>query len=226
MPHYPHRIRLRGPWECEPLPARAGDLVPAGRRVTMPCGWEAAGLAGFTGRARFTRRFGYPGNIDDDERVWLTCEGLQGPADVTLNGSELTRGHNGPFAFDATRLLQERNRLDIVIEGHPNAGGLWGEVALEVRRTAYLEDMRVETKNAGVEVVGRVTGYCDGPLEVYGMADGRHFHYQTIEASPSGTPLGFTMPVEGPAVRRVRVELVNVATIWYAWEADVPPVAV
>ena len=43
---YPHRIRLRGPWECQPL-ARAGDVPEPSRppfRVTMPCRWREAGL--------------------------------------------------------------------------------------------------------------------------------------------------------------------------------------
>ena len=45
---YPHRIRLRGPWECQPL-ARSVIVansrqetvttdLPATRKMTMPCG--------------------------------------------------------------------------------------------------------------------------------------------------------------------------------------------
>src|SRR5207247_9215684 len=60
---YPHRIRLRGPWQCEPIDG------PPPRRVIVPCGWIEAGLAGFHGLARFTRRFGYPGNVDDTEQI-------------------------------------------------------------------------------------------------------------------------------------------------------------
>src|SRR5262245_36216308 len=56
---YPHRIRLRGPWEHEPLPDTTGT--------------------------RHRRRFGYPGQIDATERVWITCEGVTGRATVTLN---------------------------------------------------------------------------------------------------------------------------------------------
>src|SRR5579885_2874724 len=48
---YPHRIRLRGPWECEPP---GGPPVV----VTMPCHWAAAGLADLGGRFRCRRRFG------------------------------------------------------------------------------------------------------------------------------------------------------------------------
>src|SRR5260370_41437924 len=80
---YPHRIRLRGPWECEP---QGG---PPARRVIMPCRWLEAGLADFHGAARFTRSFGYPGNVDDSEHVWLTCDGCTGCRGVRLNGQLL-----------------------------------------------------------------------------------------------------------------------------------------
>src|SRR5438128_996759 len=79
---YPHHIRLRGPWECEPLirAVRRPDgavqtlsgPVPPARRVRMPCHWLTGDLADFTGRVRFRRRFGYPGQIDAHARVWPT----------------------------------------------------------------------------------------------------------------------------------------------------------
>src|SRR5579864_6240669 len=99
MTIYPHRIRLRGPWECEPLArfvARADggmDTVTAGlpvkRRVLMPCRWGAAALHDFAGQVRFRRRFGYPGRLDPHERVWLTFGGVDQSAQVTLNGQFL-----------------------------------------------------------------------------------------------------------------------------------------
>ena len=51
---YPHRIRLRGPWECEPLArAEGADMpLPPPCRMTMPCRWSAGGLAEFAGRVR------------------------------------------------------------------------------------------------------------------------------------------------------------------------------
>src|SRR5229473_1709313 len=69
---YPHRIRLRGPWQCEPIDG------PPPRRVIMPCRWVEARLADFHGDARFARSFGYPGRVDDSEHVWLTCDGCTG----------------------------------------------------------------------------------------------------------------------------------------------------
>lgn len=219
MPHYPHRIRLRGPWECQPQGGGQGALLPAGRRVTMPCSWDDAGLTSFQGHARFTRRFGYPGRIDEPERVWLIGEALAAPADITLNETLLAEGQAGAFAFDVTKLLAARNRLEIVMAAAADAD-LWGEIALEVRCTAYLDAMAAQRRADGaVEVRGRVKGVCDGPLEVYGLADGRHVHYRMIEASEAGTPFEFVIARAEAAVERVRVELVNVATIWYAWES-------
>src|SRR5690349_7428873 len=96
---YPHRIRLNGPWEVEPIArrVRAADgtaqvvegLLPPARRMTMPCRWDEGGLGDFAGRVRFRRRFGYPGRIDPYERVWLTFDGVAGSADVSLNGQAL-----------------------------------------------------------------------------------------------------------------------------------------
>jgi beta-galactosidase/beta-glucuronidase len=141
---YPHRIRLRGPWECEPL-ARvviAGNDrketvttdLPAPRKMTMPCRWSEGGLPNFAGRVRFRRHFGYPGRIDENEQVWLTFAGIEGVAEIWLNGQFLGRREESqqPFEFEITRLLQSRNELRVEVEG-AETGGLSGEVALEIR---------------------------------------------------------------------------------------------
>jgi hypothetical protein len=219
---YPHRIRLRGPWECEVLSVRGGGEKPGPRRVTMPCRCRDVGLAGFAGQVRFTRKFGYPGRIDDFERVWLTCDGLEGTAAVALNGRELAVRQTGPFALEATELLGQRNQLEVTIDAADYRAGLWGEVALEIRCTAFLEDMTARREPDGAVVVtGRLAGFCDTPLELYAIADGAQVHYQTIETRPEGTPLAFTVPPREPAVRLLRVDLVNVSTLWYVWETSV-----
>ena len=125
---YPHRIRLRGPWECEPLRRLGTDAPPAPRRAALPCRWADAGLADFAGRVRFRRRFGYPGRLDGDERVWLTCAGLSDTADVRLNDTALAERQTAPFEFDVTALLRARNELEMDVEGGAD-GGVWGEVA-------------------------------------------------------------------------------------------------
>ena len=100
----------------------------------MPCRWSEGGLKDFAGRVRFRRHFGYPGRIDENERVWLTFSGIEGAAEIWLNGEFLGRRKAAPHSieFEITRLLRKRNDLRIEIEG-PEAGGLYGEVALEIR---------------------------------------------------------------------------------------------
>jgi hypothetical protein len=213
-------MRLRGPWECTPLTAALGQPLPAPRRVVMPCSWAEARLPGVT-RARFTRRFGYPGRIDEHERVWLLGERLEGVADIALNRQELARGHHGPFAFDATALLGVRNQLDVEIQTDRDDGGLTGDVALEIRCTAYLDHMTARRDAAGsVIITGAVVGTADGPLEIYVLADRQHAHYEVVSARPTGTPLNITSPPRDPPPQRIRVELINVSTVWYAWEAS------
>src|SRR5437868_5256088 len=113
---YPHRIRLRGPWECEPLKrmrlhpdgrvAVLDELVPSPCRMNMPCRWSEAGLKDFAGRVRFCRRFGIPRRIDPHERVWLTFAAADSLAEVRLNGQFLGQHQDPslPFEFEVTAL--------------------------------------------------------------------------------------------------------------------------
>jgi hypothetical protein len=145
---YPHRIRLRGPWECEPLArivtddqgriAMRTDNLPPPRRMTMPCRWSEGGLRNFAGRVRYRRRFGCPSRLDDYERVWLTFTGADSIAGVSLNGHFLGRheGADQPFEFEVTNLLGDRNELIVEVESPSENGGLWGEVALEIRHAS------------------------------------------------------------------------------------------
>jgi hypothetical protein len=209
---YPHRIRLRGPWECEPL---ASDLLP--RRVFMPSGWLDAGLAGFRGKACFSRKFGYPGNADPaTEHIWLTCDGLSGCRTIVLNGKTLSEDACTSFSFDVTKLLAQRNKLDVTIEGTNETEGLWGEVALEIRKDAYLSKVRVERADAAVRIVGRVVGIADRPLELYTMIDGKHADYRTIAPTDAGAP--FEIDIADANALSVRLDLIHVSTIWYAVE--------
>ena len=53
---YPHRIRLRGPWEAEPVAESGAGAGSAARPVTLPCRWDDI-RPGFTGAVVFRRRF-------------------------------------------------------------------------------------------------------------------------------------------------------------------------
>lgn len=217
---YPHRIRLRGPWECEP----AGQPP---RRVIMPGLWADAGLARVRTTARFIRKFGYPGKADRElEHIWITCDGVTGCLKIRLNGVVLSVAKTTSFAFDVTPLLAERNQLEITIDGESDDAGLWGEVALEIRKDAYLRDVAVSQDGGILSVRGVVVGSSPQPLELYTLADGRHIDYRTIKPTLGGRRFRVQLP-ETPTVKSIRVELIHISEIWYVvelpishWKAD------
>jgi hypothetical protein len=227
---YPHRIRLRGPWQCEPLarlPNDSGAPLPPPFPMTMPCRWRDGGLADFAGRVRFRRHFGYPGRIDDYERVWLTFAGIAGVAGIQLNGSSLGGLDKDTkyVEFDVTGLLQGRNELFVDVEAEDDAGGLWGEIALEVRCSAYLRGVRFHPVSDGnmvqLEVSGEVVGTCERPLELYVVARRSTVAYRTIDATPNGQAfqiLSDPFPGDLESELPVRVDLVNGACSWFVVE--------
>jgi hypothetical protein len=193
--------------------------------MTMPCRWADGGLPDFAGWVRFRRRFGYPGRIDSYERVWLTFAGVGGAAEVRLNGQLLGR-HDGPWPFEleVTPLLQARNELTVEVDALAGDGGLWGEVALEVRCTAFLRGVRVWLTEEGrpdLHAVGEVVGTAERPLDLYVIRGRSTVAYTTVEAAPEGRPFHLVAEGVSDAAAGVRVELVNGATVWYAWEGSV-----
>jgi hypothetical protein len=153
-----HTIRLRGPWQLEPVfryvPRSDGgfdrvtdDLPPAGR-MHVPADWGAALGGGFLGRVRYVRTFHAPPGLVFDERVWLVVEPQRSVARVVLVEDTLgVVAAGGPAGrFDITHRLSPTNRLEIFVD-HPAleegrngggdadlslAGGLVGEVRLEI----------------------------------------------------------------------------------------------
>jgi hypothetical protein len=234
---YPHRIRLRGPWSCEPLarlPSASNLPLPAAFRAALPCRWRDAGLAGFAGHVRFRRRFGYPGRIDDYERVWLTFAGATGSVEIQLNEHTLPYLSNsvwerGAAEFDVTSLLRARNELIIDVESPDDAGGLWGEVALEVRCTAYLRDLclRLARDPPVLYVTGQVVGTCDGQLELYAVMNRFTVAYAKVQPAPHGQVFHLVseaLPLDDTDEEHwVRVDLIKGACVWYTFEALLPP---
>jgi hypothetical protein len=225
---YPHRIRLRGPWQCE---------VPAGtepRRLTLPCPWEQLAGAEFTGSVRLVRNFGYPGNVDPSERVWLMVEGCAALTGVELNEASRERQRPGeapralsvtpvanapgsPVEWDVTTILSSRNRLVFTLTTERPRGALWDEVALEIRKTAYLR-ASASRREHDVIVRGVVIGAAERALELYALVGGQSAHYETIAANAEGTPFTFTL--SSCAADVVRLDLVHVAESWCT--LDVP----
>ena len=152
-----HVIRLRGPWEIEPLARYVNvggawreetDGLPKGGRTQVPGDWADLLGADFLGRARYTRHFNCPTNLDSHERVWLALEGVDHEGAIVLNDRPLgrTRGTASVHRVDVTALLAPHNLLMIEVDlpaavrddeqargdrcGKP--GGLVGEVRLEI----------------------------------------------------------------------------------------------
>jgi hypothetical protein len=156
-----HVIRLRGPWEYEPLARvwidangarrESRESLPAAGRAQLPADWGLTLGPDFRGRARYTRRFGLPTNLEPHEKVWLVVEGVDYFGSLALNDTPLGEmtGYLGPPAeFHVTSLLSERNVLTLEVElpaceatpaspvrpGREHLpGGPIGEVRLEIR---------------------------------------------------------------------------------------------
>jgi hypothetical protein len=236
---YPHRIRLRGPWECEPLARISRDAdgrmeetsqdLPPRCTMTMPCRWSDGGLAHFAGRARFHRRFGMPRRIDAFERVWLTCDGVEGSAIFWLNAHLLGQQETAipPFEFEVTALLQERNDLVVEVTAPEGNGGL-REVALEVRCAVFLRNVQLSATFSGkrtrLHAAGEIVGKAEQPLDLYVIL-GRHtVGYQTVSRDDARFAIDSEeLTAEQLGSRRVhdvRVELVNGAVSWCTFQQD------
>jgi hypothetical protein len=146
-----HRIHLKGPWQYEPLRRNGPDLdsdeLPPPGRATMPCTWQQM-LGEFRGVVRFVRPFHRPTNLDSDERVFVVFLAVGGQGDVRLDGHPLGRleTRDGPQAADITDHLRPDMQLSIDLEfvslGATAPGGLWGPVALEIRRARGEDSVR------------------------------------------------------------------------------------
>jgi hypothetical protein len=106
------------------------------------------------------------------------------------------------------------------VEGPASLGGLWGEVALEVRCTAYLRGLRTWIDGARLHIVGEVVGCAENPLDLYVILD----RLPAVEAQVTAEPGGraFHLTARGAAAARLtgetvrmQVDLVNGALVWY-----------
>jgi hypothetical protein len=167
--------------------------------------------------------------LDAHERAWLTCGGVHETATVWLNGEVLGRQEGtGPFEFEVGKLLRPRNELLIDVEAADGDGGMDGLVALVVRASAFLRNVKAwltsEDDEFRMHVAGEVVGMADRPLDLYVLAAGSTVAYTTVQAAPEGTPFQVVadqqaLPNKGGAARldELRVELINGATVWDTW---------
>jgi hypothetical protein len=204
---YPHRIRLRGPWEFETT-ERSG-------RLALPA--PLADVCPSAGEVRLRRRFGRPGRLDPGEVVWLFVEAPAAPLAVWLNGDRLG-DCSADAEWDVTGRLDERNELLVVTTS--TGAPPWAEVGLLVRRTAYLRDVRVRAEGAVVSATGEVVGRADGPLDLYLVAGRRTAAYASVGATDEGAPFALSGECEEGPPDSAKVELVRGAQAWYTVEVD------
>lgn len=154
-----HPIRLRGPWNVEPLArfrrgtdgslTESTDDLPPAARQTMPADWSASLGEDFLGRVRYHRVFQTPTGLENGERVFLVVEPPRSRGEVRLFEQQLgvVEPTGPPGRFDITDQLDyDHNRLEIIVEHPPFdhndqhspmphehlPGGLIGEVRLEI----------------------------------------------------------------------------------------------
>jgi hypothetical protein len=125
-----------------------GDLPPAGS-VQMPCDWGSTLGINFRGQVLYTRHFGCPTSLEEEDRVVLVVQRVDAFATIALNAQPIGIAPSGGHAarLDVSTLLGPRNQLAILVElpevtpesasldrpgreGLP--GGLVGEVFLEI----------------------------------------------------------------------------------------------
>ncbi|QDU29942.1 hypothetical protein ETAA8_50600 [Anatilimnocola aggregata] len=141
-----HAVRLRGPWQIEPLArfrlssdgniAEETTNLPAATTTDVPADWgHVLGNDFVCGRVRYTRRFGLPTNLSPEERVSLVIERLDWQGTIELNGQVLGDQlyADGLRTYEITALLKFRNLLQIVVElpAVGNAGGSYTDRHIE-----------------------------------------------------------------------------------------------
>ena len=159
-----HTIRLRGPWQMEPLerfaPAESGgeaqELPPPGR-VKLPTTYQAALPHGFHGRVRFARRFQRPTGLEPHETVHLVVDTPWTIVTLTLNERQLeieraleiataaagSLVQRAPVRLNLTDLLSDTNVLAIEVE-YRAEDTAEGATAGQSSSVALLGEVRLE----------------------------------------------------------------------------------
>jgi len=89
--------------------------------------WESTSSSATT---HHSRKFGRPRTLEAHERVWLVCENVPGPNEVSINGKVIGGSREkGPFAVDITDVLEPRNQVLFSVDSSDPLG----EVTLEIR---------------------------------------------------------------------------------------------
>lgn len=210
---YPHRIRLRGPWE-----ATVGERAT---QLHLPRDWNEFVSVAAAEVVRLRRHFGAP-RLDADERAWIDIWHAR-PKHIAFNKRTIEIADR---PFEITSDLLERNELELGLIATP--GSECPEIALEIRGRAYLESLRVGALNPLCYMVyGKVVDLAaSARLELHVLADGRPVVYRELRGSPEGTDFEVEIvkdPDAAPPRRGSptwRVELIEGPQIWHRADFD------
>jgi hypothetical protein len=211
---YPHRIRLRGPWES----TQADGLK---QRVDLPGGWRKFVESHASGVLSLQRRFGLPRTLDQDEVVFLNFR-FAGAACLRLNGTlmEPDYSFDSTVRWKVTQFLQQRNLIELTVS--PPLAIEPPEVALEICGPIYLQDV-VATANGWT---GRVVGENRPHLEVHLLAQGRVVSRIPVQTNDSFNVMRPNELPEGSYNRNApgwTIELIELANRWFALDFPLSP---
>lgn len=130
---YPHAIRLRGPWQVEPLDGTPTFSIDGRRsQMTVPGFWRDFGLPDYWGRALLRRGFHWTAKLEPDEVVWLNIDQCVGRGAVRLNGVEIGRIDSPwvEYRVDTTPHLQKSNLLEIELDATDPQSSRWGTLGM------------------------------------------------------------------------------------------------
>jgi hypothetical protein len=191
--------------------------------MTVPGDWGRALGGDFRGRVRLRRGFHRPTGIEPHERAWLVVGGLDPGGAVAVNGERLCdqdqSGIHGYAVRRAFRLseLGDNNELVIVIDlprvepggagplrpdREEMPGGIVDEIALELRATAFLDDLALwvaqhAPRDPTLELAGRVVAEQSGRLAVVAHVAGREVLYQESDVEPGDNPFALCGDAHG-----------------------------
>jgi len=139
----PHRIRLRGPWNIEPLwrwvpgdqaswQQSSTDLPPGGT-FTAPQRWSNVLGPDFRGSAKLSRRFHRPTGLEPDSKLWLVVGDLAWPTEIRLNEQPIASINSGresgeeppqeSLRSEIGRLVEPQNMLILLVTAPPISAG-------------------------------------------------------------------------------------------------------
>ncbi len=169
--------------------------VPFTNTITVPGAWQAQGYGkdgdklwhNYEGKAWYKRQVRLP-KAAPGQRLFLCVGGVHRSAEVWVNGVCLGQhiGYLSPFEFELTPAVAVNDTatialcvdgkqhwdtdcltgcVDLIDEMFTPWGGIWGQVRLELRPAAWLEELAVRTAIAptpSCKVAARAAGQKDG----------------------------------------------------------------